>query len=161
MTYAAPSLKSLALTGVVAFVASVGLFVSRPVDVLVDGTRMESDVPPVTTARNEVYVPLRSIADALGARTMLDRQTNQVVVVRASDALRVRIGSVHATLDGMPMTLDRAPFEVRGRVMVGLRTVARAFGVRVSYDPVAGRVTVMTPDLGEAPPGTSLTSVTQ
>ena len=156
-----PSLKSLVLAAVVAIVASVGMFVSRPVDVVVDGTRMESDVPPVTTAPNDVYVPLRSIADALGARTVVDAKTNHVVVIRGSDALELRSGSTHATLDGMPMTLDRAPFQVRGRIMVGLHTVARAFGVRVSYDPVAGRVNVMTPGIGEAPPASSLTSTTQ
>jgi outer membrane protein assembly factor BamB len=161
VAYPAPSAKSLVLTGVVALLASLGLFVSRPVDVTVDGTHLVSDVPPVTTGRDEVYVPLRSIAEALGARTLLDRKTNEVIVVRGSDALRIRAGSLHATLDGMRMTLDRAPFEVRGRIMVGLHTISRAFGVRVSYDPVAGRVTVMTPDLGDAPPEASTTSVTQ
>lgn len=161
MTYVAPSPKALVLTAVVALVASVGLFVSRPVDVVVDGTRMMSDVPPVTTAPNDVYVPLRSIADALGARTIVDAKTNHVIVVRGSDALKIRVGDVHATLDDMPMTLERAPFQVRGRIMVGLHTVARAFGVRVSYDPVQGRVDVMTPGVGEAPPTSTVTSITQ
>ncbi|HUY40047.1 MAG TPA: copper amine oxidase N-terminal domain-containing protein [Candidatus Dormibacteraeota bacterium] len=161
MTYALPSVKLLALTTVIALVASIGLFVSRPVTVVVDGARLESDVPPVTTAPDDVYVPLRSIADALGARTFFDRKTGRVVVVRGSDALRLRVGDVHATLDGMRMTLDHSPFQVRGRVMVGLHTIARAFGVRVSYDPVAGRVNVMTPGIGEAPPAANLTSVTQ
>jgi hypothetical protein len=156
-----PSAKTLGLTAIVALLFSLGLFVSRPVDVMVDGTRMESDVPPVTTTPNDVYVPLRSIADALGARTMVEAKPSRIVVIRGSDALQLRIGDVHATLDGMPMTLERAPFQVRGRVMVGLHTVARAFGVRVSYDPIAGRVNVMTPGIGEAPASASLTSVTQ
>ncbi len=157
-----PSVKSLVITAVVALAASLGLFVSRPVDVTVDGTHMVSDVPPVTTSPNDVYVPLRSIADALGARTIVDRKTNHVIVVRGSDALRLRTGDRHATLDGMPMTLERAPFQVRDRIMVGLHTLARAFGVRVSYDPVAGRVDVMTPGVGEAPaPSSTLTSATQ
>lgn len=161
MTYAAPSAKSLVLTAVVACIASVGFFVSRPIDVVVDGTRMESDVPPVTVGQSDVYVPLRSIADALGARTIVDRDRNDVIVVHGSDALKLRVGSTHATLDNMPMTLDRAPFQVRGRIMVGLRTVARAFGVRVSYDPVRGRVNVMTPGIGEAPPASSTITFTQ
>jgi alkyl sulfatase BDS1-like metallo-beta-lactamase superfamily hydrolase len=161
MWYKPPSLKTLFLTGTVALIASLGLIVSRPVDVMVDGTRMETDVPPVTTAPNDVYVPLRSIADALGARTVVDSKTNHVIVIRGSDALKLRIGDTHAALDGMPMTLDRAPFQVRGRIMVGLHTIARAFGVRVSYDPVAGRVDVMTPGIGEAPSGANLTSATQ
>jgi hypothetical protein len=151
----------MALTGIVALLASAGLFVSRPVDVVVDGTRMESDVPPVTTAPNRVFVPLRSIAEALGAQTIVEGKSDRVVVVRGSDALQLRVGDLHAKLDGMPMTLDRAPFRVRGRVMVGLRTIARAFGVRVTYDAVAGRIDVMTPGIGQAPHTANITEATQ
>jgi Copper amine oxidase N-terminal domain len=151
MKYIAPSWKALVLTGTVALFASLALFLSRPIDIVVDGTHMDSDVPAVTTA-NTVFVPLRSIADALGAQTIADGKSDRVVIIRGSDALRLRIGDVRATLDGMPMTLDRAPFRVRGRVMIGLQSVARAFGVRVNYDPVAARIEVMTPGIGQAPP---------
>ncbi len=161
MSYKPPTFKALALTATIALLVSAGFVVSRPIDVVVDGVHMESDVPPVTTGPESVFVPLRSIAEALGARTVVEPKSNVVVVVRGSDALKLRAGDVHATLDGMPMTLERAPFSVRGRIMVGLRTISRAFGVRVSYDPVAGRVDVMTPGVGEAPPTASLTSETQ
>ncbi len=161
MTYRAPSWKMIALTSAVALLASAGLFASRPVDVVVDGTRMESDVPPVTTGANRVFVPLRSIAEALGAQTIVEGKSDRIVVVRGSDALQLRVGDVHAKLDGMPMTLDRGPFRVRGRVMVGLNTIARAFGVRVTYDAAAGRIDVMTPGIGQAPPASSVTEATQ
>ena len=42
---------------------------------LVDGERVDSDVPPVTTASEKAFVPLRSIADALGAETEVDAKT--------------------------------------------------------------------------------------
>jgi N-acetylmuramoyl-L-alanine amidase len=161
VTYVAPSRKSLVLTTIVALVASAGLLASRPVDVVVDGAQLQSDVSPVTTTQNGVYVPLRSVADALGASTIFDSKRGGAIVVRGSDALRLRVGDVHATLDGMPMTLSRAPIQIRGRMMVGLQTIARAFGARVSYDPVAGRVNVMTPGIGERAPAQSLTSETQ
>lgn len=161
MTYKPPTLKTLVLTGIVALLASVGLFVSRPIDVVVDGTHLDSDVPPVATA-DQVYIPLRSMANALGARTIVDGKASHIVVIHDSDSLKVRIGSVHAQLDGMPMTLERAPFRVRGRVMVSLRTIARAFGVRVSYDAVAGTISVMTPGIGDVPvPAGAFTEATQ
>jgi hypothetical protein len=160
MTYRPPTGKALVLTAVVALTASAGLFVTRPVDVIVDGTRLDSDVAPVATA-NQVYVPLRSLADALGARTILAAKGDAVAIVRGSDALHLRIGARHATLDGMPMTLDHAPFVVRGRIMIGLESISRAFGVRTSYDAIAGRVEVMTPGIGEAPPSANLTAATQ
>lgn len=161
MTYRPPTFKLAILTATIALLISAGIVVSRPIDVVVDGVRMESDVPPVTTGPQSVFVPLRSIAEALGARAIVEPKSNMVVIVRGSDALKLRAGDVHATLDGMPMTLERAPFSVRGRIMVGLRTISRAFGVRVSYDPIAGRIDVMTPGVGEAPPTSSLTSETQ
>ena len=117
---------------------------------MVDGERVESDVPPVTATSDRVFVPLRSLADALGAQTDIDAQTGRIDVVRGNQSLRVRVGDPHATLNGMPLTLKHPPFRVRGRVMISLKTVAAAFGVRVSYDPRTQRIDVLTPGIGQA-----------
>ena len=138
------------MTAVVAIVASVLLAFARPAVMMVDGERVESDVPPVTTTPDKVFVPLRSIADALGAETELDDNGGRIDVVRGNQSLRVRLGDVHATINGMPLTLKHAPFRVRGRVMISLKTVAAAFGVRVSYDPRSQRIDVLTPGIGQA-----------
>lgn len=117
---------------------------------MVDGQRVETDVPPVTTATSDkVFVPLRSLADALGAQTDLDEK-GHINVVRGGQSLRIRVGDKHATLNGMPLTLKHPPFRVRGRVMISLKTVAAAFGVRVSYDPRTQRIDVLTPGIGQA-----------
>ena len=50
------------------------------------------------------------------------------------------MGDTRATVNGMPLTLKHAPFRVRGRVMVELKAVARAFNVRASYDPRTARI---------------------
>ncbi len=138
------------VTTIVAVVASVLLAFSRPAVMMVDGQRVESDVPPVTTTSDKVFVPLRSIADALGAQTDLDAQSGRIDVVRGDRSLRVRVGDPHATLNGMPLTLKHPPFRVRGRVMISLKTVAAAFGVRASYDARTQRIDVLTPGIGQA-----------
>ncbi len=145
MTYRRPSWGMLALTGVAALGASVLLSTSRPVVVRVDGRRLLSDVPPVTTVSNRVFVPLRALGDALGAQIRYDQKKNAVVVVRGDRTLRLKIGNRRATLDRMPMTLAHAPFLVRGRVMFGLRAFERAFGVAVTYDARTARVDVIVP----------------
>ncbi|HTU70558.1 MAG TPA: copper amine oxidase N-terminal domain-containing protein [Candidatus Baltobacteraceae bacterium] len=150
MTYRRPTVQTLVLTAVFAALGSTLLAFSRPADMVVDGQTVESDVPPVTTG-NRVYVPVRSLADALGAQTSVDG-TN-IYVVRGSQSLRLRVGDVHATINGMPFTLKHAPFRVRGRVMIGLRAMARVLGVQASYDPRTARIQVMTPGIGEAAPG--------
>jgi len=148
MTYRRPSAQTLVLGTAVAAIASLMLAFSRPIDMVVDGQPVESDVPPVSTTGNRVYVPVRSLADALGAQTVVDG-TN-IYVVRGDQSLRLRVGDVHATIDGMPFTLKSAPFRVRGRVMIGLRAIARAFGVHASYDARTARINVITPGIGEA-----------
>ena len=149
MTYRGPGWRTLLVTGTVALVAASFLAFSRPVVMMLDGQRIESDVPPVTSVGDNVFVPIRSIADALGAETIVD--DGRIYVVRGNESLRLQVGNTHARLNGMPLTLHHAPFVVRGRVMISLRTVATAFNVRVSYDRRTARIDVLTPGIGQAP----------
>ena len=70
--YAALGWRELAAVAAAGLGIAALLAFSRPIVVLVDGERVESDVAPVTTASDRAYVPLRSIADALGAETEAD-----------------------------------------------------------------------------------------
>jgi Copper amine oxidase N-terminal domain len=149
--YRALSLRRLALVGVAALAVSALLAFSRPIVMLVDGERVDSDVAPVTTASEKAFVPLRSIADALGAETEVDAKTGAIYVVLGGQSLRVRVGDTRATLNGMPFTLKHAPFRIRGRVMISLDAVARALRVRAKYDPRNARIEVITPGVGQAP----------
>lgn len=148
MTYRWPRPQTLVLTAVFAALGAGMLTLSRPVEMMVDGQRVESDVPPVTTAAQKIYVPLRSIADALGAETIV--QGDKVFVVRGTQSLRVQLGSTKATINGMPFTMRHAPFRVRGRVMIGLKPITDAFGVRANYDTRTARVEILSGGLGDA-----------
>jgi hypothetical protein len=133
----------------VATVAAAMSSLSHPASLLVDGQRMISDVPPVTTA-HDAYVPLRVVAESLGADTNYDPKTGSIELVRNNDTLRLRIGERVATLNGNTMTLKKAPFTVRGRAMVSLNLVARAFKTRVVYDGGHAKIDVLSPGLIEA-----------
>jgi len=143
MTYRKPAWQTIVLTAAAATMASALLAFSRPVEMRVDGQTLQSDVSPVTTS-DKVYVPLRPLAEALGATTSENRATGEIVVSRGDKSLRVKVGDVHATYNGMPMTLKHAPFRVQGRVMIGMKAFGRAFGVRVSYDKRSSRLDVQT-----------------
>lgn len=147
-----PGGRSIALTAVVAVVAAVLLSLSKPVALHVDGRRMLSDVPPVTTPKG-AYVPLRVVAESLGADTSYDPKSGVIMLVRAHDTMRLRSGDRVATLDGKRVLLRTAPFSVRGRTMVALTTIARAFGTKVSYDRAHANIDVMEPGL-DIPPDT-------
>ncbi len=149
--YAGLRWQNLALVAAGALIASSLLVFSRPIVMLVDGERVDTDVAPVTTANAKAFVPLRSIADALGAETEVDSKMGTISVVLGGQTLKLRVGDPHATVDGMPLTLKHAPFRVRGRVLVSLDAVARALNVRASYNPRDGRIEVRTPGIGQAP----------
>ena len=144
-----PSRRLLIGTVLRASVASVALALSEPVTLRVDGQRIASDVAPITQS-NHVYVPVRAVAEGLGADTRFDSHTGSVELVRGGDVLRMRIGDSHATLNGNPMTIKHPPFAVRGRVMVGLGVISRAFGSKVRYDPARALIDVTTPGVVEA-----------
>jgi hypothetical protein len=153
--YRALTWQSVTLTAVAALSASALLAFSRPATMMVDGERVESDVPPITTASDRAFVPVRTIADALGAETIIDPHSGEIDVIRGNQSLRLRLGNIHATLNGMPMTLHHAPFRVRGRVMVALNVVSQAFNVRATYDPRTARIDILSPGIGQAPPAAS------
>jgi hypothetical protein len=149
--YAGVARRALVPVGLVALAVSCVLAFSRPIVMLVDGERVDTDVAPITTANEKAFVPLRSIADALGAETSIDPKTGGVDIVLGTQTFRVRAGDPHATLNGMPVTLKHAPFLVRGRTMISLDAVARALHVRARYDQRNARIEVITPGIGEAP----------
>jgi copper amine oxidase-like protein len=148
--YAALPWQSLVLVALIALMVAAILAFSRPIVMFVDGERVDSDVAPVTTANAKAYVPLRSLADALGAETEVEKD-GTIDVTLGSQSLVLRAGDRHAKLNGMPLTFRRAPFRVRGRVLVALDAVARALNVRATYDPRAARIEVVTPGIGQAP----------
>jgi len=150
MQYKAPGLAAVAVTAAIAVAASLAFSLAKPVEVRVDGQPMLTDVPPVRTDAG-VFVPLRPLSDALGVETRYEQKSGDIFLTRGDQLLHLKIGDLHATLNGMPMPLKHAPFRVRGRAMIGLRTVQRAFGVRVKFDKTASRVDVNTLGTAAAP----------
>jgi len=145
-----PSRNMVLVTVLISTIASVMVAASQPPSLHVDGVKVVSDVPPVTSLKGEAFVPLRPIAEAMGADMLYDRKSGTVEVLRGHDKLRLRVGDRNATLNGKKLTLAHAPFAVRGRMLVGLNAIRRAFGTKVSYDPKRSKIDVTTPDMIEA-----------
>ena len=114
----------LALVAVCALLTSSLLAFSRPIVMLVDGQRVDTDVAPVTTANARAFVPLRSIADALGAETEVDAKTGAIsVILRKSNAHAARRRparnrqrhAAYAAARALPRARPRANFLGRRR----------------------------------------------
>ena len=144
-----PSRRTVGSTVVVSAFAAALTSLSHPASLRIDGLRTVSDVPPVTTAKG-AYVPLRVVAESLGAETNYDAKSGTIELTRANDLLRIHVGDRVATLNGKKLTLKTAPFAVRGRTMVSLNVIARALKTNVRYDVSRAKIDVMTPGLIEA-----------
>jgi uncharacterized Zn-binding protein involved in type VI secretion len=149
MRYRKPSKATILATIVLAVFGSLTFALSKPVEVRVDGQPVISDVPPVTTSKG-VFVPLRPVGDALGAETKYEHKSGNVIITRGDQTLKLKVGSTHAKINGMPVTLKHPPFRVRGRVMVSLHAVQQVFGLRVKFNKMTARVDLNTPGVSEA-----------
>ncbi len=142
---ALPDRKTVAVTACTALLVSLATALSSPVALQVDGRRVVSDVPPVTTVAHGSFVPLRAIAVGMGAATGFDRKSGAIVFTRGSDTLVVHLGERIARFNGGKITLAQAPFAVRGRTMIPEELLARAFGANVKYDGRTAKIDIMTP----------------
>jgi hypothetical protein len=138
-------LRTLVTTGVLALAASTALAYSRPATIQIDGKRIKSDVPPVTTS-HQAFLPLRVVTSKLGARVSYDKKTHAILVVRGADRLKLHLGRQMAVFNGKPMRLSHAPFAVRGRTMVAGHTIERALGSKVQYNARKSTIDVVTTD---------------
>ena len=145
-----PSRNTVLATLVLSGLASVLAAAAQPASLRIDGQRIVSDVPPVTSIKGEAFVPLRVVAENLGALTEYDAKTGSVELSRGKNVLTLKMGDLLATMNGKRVVLKHAPFAVRGRMMVSLATIARAFGSKVSYDRPRAKIDVMTPGMVEA-----------
>lgn len=139
-----PSLRLVLATAATALVASLSLALATPATISVDGQRVASDVAPVTTPSG-AYLPLRAVSEATGAQTSFSAATGAITVRKGTDVLVMHPGRVKATLNGHRVTLDHAPFTVRGRTMVAASTIASTLGSTVRFDAKHDRVIVRTP----------------
>jgi hypothetical protein len=89
-------------------------------------------------------VPVRYLADALGATTNWDGTTHTVTVTTTVYTIQLVIGSARLTVDGQAQTMDAAPVINNGRTYLPARWVAQAMGYDVDWD-AANKIVVIYP----------------
>lgn len=109
------------------------------VTVIVNGSRMNFDQPPVEQA-GRVFVPLRGVFEQLGASVVY--QNGTINATGDGRNVSLQIGSNQATVDGQSQTLDSPPFVEGSRTLVPLRFVAQALGASVDWNNNTSTVTI-------------------
>lgn len=110
----------------------------------------------IDTKANRTYVPLRFVAEALGAKVSWDAAKNTAAISREGKAVIVVIGAATARVDGKAVSLDAPARLANQRTMVPLRFVSQALGEKVKWEPADGSGRVL---IGEGKPSGKPTDV--
>lgn len=137
-----------AFTPITVLASSIGV---APVTITVDNQLVTSDVPP-QIVNSRTFVPIRFLANALGAEVSWNQAQRMVLVIKGSDQIQLFIGG-DALKNGALMPVDVPPFIVSGRTMVPLRFISEAFGCKVDWNEEERRVIVESKSNNSQQPG--------
>ena len=115
---------------------------------MVNGRPVQPDVNP-QTIRGRMMVPIRFVAEALGAGVTWDPQTRTVRLLQGDERITMTIGSTTTQVNGLPRVLEVPPMIRDGRTLLPLRAVARFTGGSATYNPRTRVVFVKTRGPGE------------
>jgi len=120
-------------------VRHISMKVGSP-QMFVNGKTVSLDAPPVIV-NSRTLVPLRAIAEALGADVNWNPDTRQVTVKIDDKTILLTIGNPKASVNGQTVYIDPqnpqvVPIISNSRTMVPLRFIAETMGATVEWDPV-------------------------
>ncbi|NMA08685.1 MAG: hypothetical protein GX929_06190 [Clostridiales bacterium] len=117
---------------------------NQNVTVVLDGEKLVFDgaQPYYDSTVARVYVPVRGLTEAMDATVEYDDATKTVTISRAGTTLKLRIGVVTATVNGVAIALDAPPFISDGATYIPLRFVSENLLLDVSWDSAASVVTL-------------------
>ncbi|MBS4030286.1 MAG: PDZ domain-containing protein [Clostridiales bacterium] len=83
--------------------------------------------------RSRSYVPIRLLAETMGAGVTWNQSTKTVTIKKGFNVLEIPVGTSEASLNGKPYAMD-TPILKEGRTFLPARAVAEALGGRVWWD---------------------------
>lgn len=122
-----------------------------------DGKEIVSDSPAIIVA-GRTLVPARAIFEAMGGTVAWDEALREVTVVLGSSAVKLKIESKTALVDGNPKDMDVAAAIIGGRTMIPVRFVSEAFGCKVDWNNDKRIVSITTPGASPSIPANLIIS---
>lgn len=104
-----------------------------------NGKALAAEVPSRIVSGNTI-VPIRIIAENLGAKVGWDEPSRQVTVMRDSLKIVLTIDKAEVLVNGTPTKLEVAPTIVDGSTMLPLRFVGEQLGVKFNWDELTRSV---------------------
>jgi len=104
-------------------------------DYAIGALALKTDVPPVVQEQRTL-VPIRVVAEALGAEVEWDHATKTATITLGGKVLTMTLGQLIAGMDVPAQGID-------GRIMVPLRYVSEALGAYVMWFPQEKRIEII------------------
>ncbi|SKC70497.1 copper amine oxidase N-terminal domain-containing protein [Maledivibacter halophilus] len=115
------------------------------VDVEVDGVKIKfKDAKPFINKQNRTVVPVRFIAEALGAKVDWNGETRTVIIDQDQKHIELAIGAMEAIVNSETVKFDTKAQIYFDRTFVPLRFVSEALGATVGWNGETRTVTIDT-----------------
>lgn len=106
-----------------------------------NGNEIIFDQPPIMR-EDRVLVPIRAVAEAMGALVIWDDTVQDVVITMGENRALFHIGSTVMYKDGNPITIDVPAQVINGRTLVPVRAAAEALNCFVDWDDAEQTVNI-------------------
>lgn len=114
-----------------------GYKIQKPIKIYINGQLVESDQPPLIID-NRTFVPIRVIAEDLGAIVNYDNKDRIVTIKRDKTNILLTIGDdiarISSDVETRPAILDAPAFLRNDRTYLPLRSISELFGMQVDWD---------------------------
>ncbi|WP_148449115.1 copper amine oxidase N-terminal domain-containing protein, partial [Paenibacillus ihuae] len=81
-----------------------------------------------------VMIPIRVVVENLGFQVQWEQKSKKVTVQQDGKTVQLAVGSKTAEADGVTLSLNAAPKQNGGTVLVPIRFVSEQFGLKVGWD---------------------------
>ena len=133
--------KLVALLLTLVMVFAVTNVLAQEVAVIVIDEKVEFDRAPLVE-EDTLYIPLRFVAEKLGATVAWDGETQSVFVSVEGILSSLQIGNEKIFSNGEEYKPAKAPVLVENRTLVTSDVIERMLGVKVAWDKEAAIATV-------------------
>lgn len=91
------------------------------------------DTSAAQTRNRRTMVPIRRLAELMGAEVAYDAAARAITIHRAGDTFSMTLDSTAAARSGVPFEMDTAPYAENGRTYIPIRYIAEFFGQKVEW----------------------------
>lgn len=114
----------------------------RPFVIIVEDKEISFDPSPILI-QDTAFVPLRSLANALGAQVHYDSKTDTATITKGDLVVTINLASGAVEKNHVVMVVEPAPRVMQDRTMVPIRFLTEVFGNEVRYEGATQTIQVL------------------